>query len=540
MTVIGISFGNTTSSIAHLAKDGIEVIANPDGERAIPSSLSYIAEDEYHGGQSLAHLVRNPNNVIINFRDSIGQSFDKLDLTLTDRAAKTTQLESGDIGFKIQTSEGESKQISVNEATVRHLENLKHAAVDYLGQQITGVVIAIPTDFTASQKEQLVAASEKAGLQVLQLISEPSAALLAHASIDDKLAEDKTYVVADFGGVRSDAAVISVRGGILTVLATAHDFSLNGDNLDAALADHIAAEFKKKYQTNAKSNPRSIAKLKEASVLARKTLSNVSSATISIEALADGIDFHSSINRLRFEVTCRSVLSQFPAFVESVVKKANLDVLDIDEVLLVGGLSNTPKLASNIADLFPESTVIAAPSLDTKFKNPEELVARGAALQASLLESFSAEEIAESLQPVILNTQHISKAIGLVDAAGQFVTVLKSETTYPIKKSLKLAAPKGQDILITVVEGEHSIKETVIEPTPVSDDEDDEYSDEEPEVVREKIYVPGSKLAELALRDNQSEEVEVTFSINKDGVLSVTAREVKPGCVAFKGEIQHN
>lgn len=535
MTVIGISFGNTTSSIAHLAKDGIEVIANPDGERAIPSSLSYIGTDEYHGGQSLAHLVRNPTSVLINFRDSLGKKFDDVDLTLTDRAAKAVSLD-GKVGFKINVTSDEVKEISVNEATVRHLENLKHAAVDYLGQDITGVVIAVPTDFTAEQRQQLTAASQAAGLPVLQLISEPSAALIAHTSIEDRLQDDKTYVVADFGGVRSDAAVISVRGGILTVLATSHDYELGGDKLDAALADFIAAEFKKKYQTNAKSNPRSIAKLKEASILARKTLSNVSSATISIEALADGIDFHSTINRLRFEVTCRNVLSQFTGFVESVVKKAQLDVLDIDEVLLVGGLSNTPKLASNIELLFPESTVVVAPSLDTKATYPEELVARGAALQASLLQNFDAEEIQESLAPVIVNTQHLQKALGLVDANGQFVTVLKAETTYPIRKSIVLDAPKG-DVLITVVEGEHSIKETVIEAEPTSDDE--EYSDEEPEVKREKICVPGTKIAELAVRDNTSDKVEVSFNVTKDGVLHVAAREVRTGSVAFKGEVQH-
>lgn len=542
MVYIGISFGNTTSSIAAPSKDGngVEVIANPDGERAIPSALAYIGDDEYHGGQAIAHLIRNPKNTIINFRDYLGQEFIKVDPTVTARAAHAKDL-NGHIGFEYtitnEAGEETTKTINAQEATTSHLEKLKLAAVDYLGKEIEGVVIAVPTDFTEAQKAELAKASEAAGLKVLQLINEPSAALLAHASVDDRLQQDKTYVVADFGGIRSDAAVISVRGGILTLLATIHDYELGGDKLDDVLAEFIAKEFQKKYDTNPRNNARSLAKLKDAAILARKTLSNVQSATISIESLADGIDYHSTINRLRFELVARNVLNQFTSFVEKVVKKANLDVLDIDEVLLVGGVSNTTKLASNIQALFDEKTAVVAPSLDTKATYPEELVARGAALQASLLQNFDDEEIKESLSPVIINTQHLQKAIGLVGADGEFITILKAESTYPIRKTIKLQAPKG-DVLVTVVEGVASIKETTLEP-PAPEDDEEEYSDEEPEIVREKIFSTGTKLAELAVRDNQADEVEVTFNINKEGVFTVSARECRQGSAAFKGEIAH-
>jgi molecular chaperone DnaK (HSP70) len=542
MVYIGISYGNTTSSIAAPSKDGngVEVIANPDGERAIPSALAYIGSDEYNGGQAIAHLVRNPKNTIINFRDYLGQTFDKVDPTVTARAAHAKDV-NGQIGFEYTVTndagEEEVKSITAQEATTRHFENLKLAAFDYLGKEIEGAVIAVPTDFTDVQKSELIKASEAAGLHVLQLINEPSAALLAHTALDDKLEQDKTYVVADFGGIRSDAAVVSVRGGILTLLATAHDYELGGDKLDDTLAEYIANEFKKKYDVNARNNPRSLAKLKDAAILARKTLSNVQSATISIESLADGIDYHSTINRLRFELVARNVLNQFSGFVEKVIKKANLDVLDIDEVLLAGGVSNTAKLASNIQAIFPESTVVVAPSLDTKATYPEELVARGAALQASLLENFDAEEIEESLSPVVTNTQHLAKAIGITGADGEFITIFKPETTYPIRKSIKLDAPKG-DVLVTVVEGEASVKETTLEAEVDEEDEDD-YSDEEPEVVRQRVYIPGTKLAELVVRDNQDEQVEVTFNITKEGAFTVSAREVRQGSAAFKGEIAH-
>jgi molecular chaperone DnaK (HSP70) len=537
MAYIGISFGNTTSSIAAPSKDGsIEVIANPDGERAIPSALAYIGEDEYHGGQALAHLIRNPVSTVINFRDFLGQTYDKVDATLTEKSAKAKDLD-GAVGFEVALDDEKTLKLSAKDVTVRHLKNLKVAAEDYLGKSIEGSVIAVPTNFTDAQKQELNDAALEAGLKVAQFINEPSAALLAHASAEDKLTQDKTYVVADFGGVRSDAAVISLRGGILTVLATAHDYELGGDKLDLALGEYIAKEFEKKYKVDPRKTARSLAKLKDAAILARKTLSNVSTATISIESLADGIDYHSSINRLRYELTARNVLNQMTDFVEAVVKKANLDVLDIDEVLLVGGVSNTPKLASNIEAVFPDSTAVIAPSTDSKASYPEELVARGASIQASLLENFDDEEIKESQAPVIVNTQHLVNAIGLVGADGEFITVLKPETTYPIRRTLSLNSPKG-DVLLTVVEGEATVKETTLEPA-AQDDEDDEFSDEEPEIIKEKFYIPGTKLAELAVRDVTTDKLEVIFNITKEGVLSVSAREPRQGSVAFRGEIAH-
>lgn len=534
--VIGISIGNTSSSIAVANNEGkVDVIANQDGEHAIPTALAYVGEDEYHGGQAIAHLIRNPQNTIINFRDYIGQTFDKVDPLVTERAAHAKDINGSEIGFEIVKGEEGATTITAEDATVRHLIKLKEAAEDFTGSKVEGSVIAVPTNFTESQKDAILKASEKAGLKVHQLINEPSAALLAHATLSAQgLTDDKTYAVVDFGGIRSDAAVISVRGGIMTILATSHDYELNGDKLDAALSEFIAKEFQKKYNTNPRNNARSLAKLKEAVILTRKTLSNVQSSPISIESLADGYDFHSTINRLRFEVVARNVLNQFTGFVEDLLKKANLDVLDIDEVLLVGGVSNTPKIASNLEALFPESTTI------TKVSNPELLIARGAALQAALIESFDEEEIKESLQPIVLNTQHLSKAIGIVDAEGAFVPILKAETTYPIRRSIQIDAPNG-DVLVTVVEGEHHIKETVLEPpakTADEEDDEDDYSDEEPEVVREKHYAPSTKLAQLAVRGVKAGKVEVTVNISKDGVLTVSARELAQGSVPVKGEIK--
>lgn len=526
MSVIGISFGNSTTSIAAANQEGkVDVIANLDGERFISSTLSFIGDDEYHGNQALSQVIRNPQNTVINFRDFIGLKFGEIS---TEKcSAKPLDGGNGDIVYEIN-----GVKYTNDEIVKRHLKQIKDAAEDYLGKTVEGVVMTVPTNFTEVQKLKLVELSQQIGLKILQLINEPTAALVAHLTLnEDKLLEDKIYVVADFGGIRSDAAVIAVRGGIMTILSTLHDLSLGGDNLDLELSEFFNKEFQKKTQSNPRNNQRSIAKMTQACIITKKTLSNVTSATISIDSLNDGYDFHSNVNRLRFELVAKNVFAKMASFVEQVVSKANLETLDIDEVLLCGGVSHTPKLASSVGALFPESTVIVSPSTDTKAVNPNELISRGAALQAVLIDTFTEEEIAESLQPIIINTQHLSKSIGLKTLDGEYLEILSKETAYPIRKSVTVEA-KG-DSIVEVYEGERTVEETIIEAEKYSDDEDDEYSDEEPEVVKKVVYKPGQLLGQLLVPKAEG-KVEVVLDINKDGKLSIIARS---GASTVKGEI---
>lgn len=550
-SVIGITFGNTSSSIAVASQDGkVDVIANPDGDRAIPSVLSYIGIDEYHGAQAVAQLVRNASNTIINFRDFIGKKFDEVDVSVASRGAQPVKTADGGIGYNITREDDRVELVTVDEAATRHFKQLKSAAEDYLGQKVESAVLTVPTNFSEHQRDVLVQIASAAGFQVLQLINEPSSALLAHltaasiASGEDELLKDQLYVVADFGGIRSDAAVISVRGGIFTILATAHETLLGGDQLDDAISEHFAKEFEKKFKANPRNNARSLAKLKAESIVAKKTLSNVLSSSFSIESLAEGYDFLSNINRLRFELAARKPLSDMTAFIEKVLTKASLDALDIDGVLLAGGCANVVKLAQNILYLFPESTRIIAPSFDTKASNPEELSTRGAALQASLIESFDESEVKESLQPIVVNTQHLQAPIGIKDAEGNFQALLVAETAYPIKRSIAVSNGDSSDVVIELYEGKRTVKETVIEPAARDADDSDvdsDESDEEPEIKKEVVYVAGDLLAKTALTDlKPNSELEVIVNITQNGVLHLTSRELKQGGVIVKGEVQSN
>lgn len=543
--VIGISFGNTSSSIAVANSDGkVEVIANPDGDRSIPSALAYVGEDEYHGQQAKAQLIRNSKNTIINFRDFIGKKYDEVNAEVSTKSASPAlKTESGNVGFNIVRADDKTEIVSVEEATKRHLVQLKNAAEDYLGKKVEGAVITVPTDFTETQREELTKLSNEVGLKVHQLINEPSSALLSHlVANEEEYSKNKIYVVADFGGIRSDAAVIAVRGGIFTILTTLHDKSLGGESLDEALMEYFAKDFEKKWKSNPRNNARSLAKLRSESIVVKKTLSNVQTSTCSIESLADSLDYHTSINRLRYELTIRPIISKMTGFVEKLIEKAGLLPSEINEILLVGGTSNTPKLAGELRSIFPESTNIVAPVFDTKAILPDELVCRGAALQAALIESFDDEEVKESLQPIVVNTQHLTNSIGIKDAEGKFVPIVVNETAYPIKTSIEVTNGENSSVSVEFYEGKKTIKETVIEAEKIEysdDEEDSDESEEEPEIIKVAVEECGEKLGSLSLKDlKPNSKLEIIINITGDGKLHLSSRELKVGSVANKLELE--
>lgn len=399
-------------------------------------------------------------------------------------------------------------------------------------------VLTIPTNFGESQKVSLIASAAEAGLEVLQLISEPIAAVLAYDARSESKVSDKMVVVADLGGTRSDVAVVASRGGMYTILATAHDYEFAGVHLDKVLQDHFAKEFIKWNTTDPRENQRAFAKLKLEAEATKKALSIGTNANFSVESLAEGIDFASTINRLRYETIARKVFEGFNRLIEGVVKKAGLDVLDIDEVILSGGTSHTPKIASNMASIFPPTTTILAPSTSAIAINPSELQARGAALQASLIQEFEKEDIEQSTHPAVTTVKHLTNAIGVLsisadESEGIFTPIIATETAIPARRTIHISAPKeGGDILVKIVEGGSHIKVSQVEKQPKEangdeDDSEEEDSDDEPEEQREKVWKVGKVLAEAAVRGvKKGGKVEVMINVAGDMGVTVTVREV--------------
>ena len=465
-------------------------------------------------------------------------SFKSIDPTHCHAAAHPKDV-SGHVSFTVKDKpqgedeeEAEPSTVSIDDAAARYLRRLVTAASDYLGKTVTSTVITVPTNFSDKQREALTKAANAAGLEVLQLVSEPVAAVLAYDARKEAVISDKIVVVADLGGTRSDVTVVASRGGMYTILATVHDYDFAGVHLDNALMDHFAKEFIKKHEVDPRSNARSLAKLRLESEATKKALSLGTNAQFSVESLADGFDFSSTINRIRYEMVARKVFEGFNRLVESAVKKAELDVLDVDEVIMCGGTSHTPRVANNLASIFPETTAVLAPATSTVAINPSELQARGAALQASLIQEYEAADIEQSTHAAVTTVKHITNAVGVVTVGANgetFTPVLQAETAVPARRTVHVAAPKnGGDVLIRVVEGGTHIKVTKAESKPEQNGDDSDFdSEDEDEETREKLWKIGSPLAEAAVKGVQAGgKVEVTINVLGDLSVTITAREV--------------
>ncbi|KAF2867134.1 chaperone protein dnaK [Massariosphaeria phaeospora] len=541
---IGISFGNSYSSIAFTTGDGkAEVIANEDGDRQIPSILSYVEGEELHGGQAKSQLVRNAQNTVAYYRDFLGQEFKSIDPSPCHQSAHPVQHEST-IAFKIRdTTEEKENAVTVSIITTRHLRRLRNSASDYLGKSVNAAVITVPTNFADAQKDALNKAAKEAGIEVLQFINEPVAAVLAYDAQPEAKLADKIVVVADLGGTRSDVAVVASRGGIYTILATIHDYEVSGFQLDQVLIDYFAKEFIKKHKSGGdpRENDRSLAKLKLECEAVKKALSIGSTANFSVESLANGIDFTSPINRTRFELLGNKIFAAFARLVAHAVEKANLDPLDISEIILAGGNSHTPKTAAAIKSVFPTTTTVLAPSTSPAAINPSELSVRGAAIQASLIQEFDVEDIEQSTHPMVTVTPHLSRAVGVLcispDAAtGKFHAIVDAETPLPVRRTAIIATPReGGDVLVKIAEAARHIK--VTKPQPKSkpakddddseDDSDDESEEEEDEELREQTWQVGAVLSEAALRGlKKGAKVEVQINIAADLSVNAIYREV--------------
>jgi molecular chaperone DnaK (HSP70) len=423
--------------------------------------------------------------------------------------------------------------LTVSEVATRQIRRVVQSASDYLGKQVTAAVFTVPTNFTDAQKEALVAAAKAADLEVLQTISEPVAAVLAYDARPESKVADKIVVVADLGGTRSDVALIASRDGMYTVLATSHDYEFAGAQLDQVLIDHFSKEFIKKHKSDPRENAKSLAKLKYECEAAKKALSQGASANLSIESLADGIDYASTVTRSRYEMLASKVFGGITRLIEGVVAKADRDVLDVDEVILSGGTSHTPKIARNLASVFAETTTILAPSTLATAINPSELLTRGAAIQASLIQEYDTEDIEQSTHDMVTVNTHLSNAIGVVLGEGSFAPIFVAETAIPARRTAQFPAPKeGGDVLIKIVEGTRHIKVTKAEPKEKTEkDEDDsdfdDDDDEEDEDLREREWHVGKLIAEVAIKGvKKGGKIEVGINVAGDLGINVTAREV--------------
>ncbi|KAG9302927.1 hypothetical protein G9A89_022344 [Geosiphon pyriformis] len=534
--VIGLRIGQSYSSIAIINKDGrADCIANEDGERQIPTVVAFSRDEEFTGTQAKAQLLRNSKNTITQFRNLIGKSYeDANDLV----SISTASLANKDDQIAYIVEYQEETTFTAAEIMTKYISRLGESAINFLGQPLTGVVLAIPTYFNQAQCDALKKATEDAGLKVLQLIHEPVAAALAYQlgqprnMLDStKTArsknQDLTTLIIDLGSESLDVTILSVRSGIFTIFGTTHDSTVGGVAFDELLVTHFANEFKRKTKIDISDNKRALAKLRTAAEVTKKTLSNSLTAPCSVESLSDGLDFHGTINRTRFEMMASKLFDRCLDVVWETLQKNSLEPQLIDEVILVGGASRIPKLQTKLREIFQNPLTHFRLELE-----PDEIVAYGCAFQAALIATLEkGNQIDEAIDSEITNVPHLTKPIGVVNTLEQFITLIPENTPLPVRRVAHLSnGQEQQEVYLAVWEGLAETP-TIIERNPELKGEDiDERlppsHPPRPKIVADKLLAE-LVLTELPIAKPGVLEIELVLEIDANKKFTIIVTEKK-------------